>query len=327
MSVDLQMKKLILSFFFFLTANAMAQYNIENVTFQSQGKQLVGKLFLPATKIKGTFTIFGPVAFAKEQSPIQYATRLAKEGYITLIFDPRYYGQSEGEPRRFESRKAKVEDIIASVDFLLTRKEVNPQKLYALGICQGTNWVVEAATLDKRIQKVALVASHLLTPETAHNYCGGQEGVINKLERAKLAKQKFEKTGEVDYIHIVQENSDDKAALLLIKPIADWYLPWGNHAPYFAFRGEWENKITQMSELDIWGHDVIPFIEKLQQPVLMIHSDKAATGSDIPKRLFAKIPSQNKQLVWFAENQVQFQFYEDCVTIDKAVFELKTWAN
>jgi len=318
----------LISFLFIInTFTVMAQYQVENIAFTSQGKKVVGKLFVPTTEIKGAFTILGPVAFAKEQSPIQYATRLAKEGYIALIFDPRYYGESEGEPRRFESRQAKVEDIQASIDFLLTRKEVNPAKLYALGICQGTNWIIEAATLDKRIQKVALVASHLLTPETAHNYCGGQEGVINKLERAKLAKQKFEQTGEVDYIHIVQENNEDKTALLLAKPIADWYLPWGNHAPYFIFRGSWENKITQMSELDVWGHDVTPFIEQLQQPILMIHSDKAATGADIPKKLFEKIPSKNKKLIWLNENQVQFQFYEESVTIDKAVFEITKWTK
>lgn len=311
--------------FFFIPFVSMAQYQVENVSFTSQGKKVVGKLFVPTQKIKGAFTVLGPVAFAKEQSPIQYATRLAREGYLALIFDPRYYGESEGEPRRFESRQAKVEEVQASIDFLLTRKEVNPSKLYALGICQGTNWIVEASTLDKRIQKVALVASHLLTPETAHNYCGGQEGVNSKLEKARLAKEKFEKTGEADYIHIVQESAEDKTALLLAKPIADWYLPWGNHAPYFGFRGSWENKITQMSELDIWGHDVTPIIEKLQQPVLMIHSDKAATGAEIPKKLFEKIPSENKKLVWFKENQFQFQFYEEAITIDKAVFEITDW--
>jgi len=321
------MKNIVLVFLLFFSLNLMAQYDVENISFQSEGTKVAGKLFLPTkpTKNLPAITVMGPVAFAKEQSPLQYATRLAKEGFVVLIFDPRFYGESAGEPRRFESRKAKVADIQASVDFLLTRKEVNPKKIYALGICQGTNWTIEASTLDARIKKIALVASHLLTPETAHKYCGGQEGVQAKLEKATLAKQKFEQTGEVDYIHIVQENAEDKTALLLAKPIADWYLPWGNHAPYFAFRGTWENRITQMSELDIWGFDVGKIMKNLHTPTLMIHSDNAATGAEIPKKLFGTIPSENKKLVWFEEKQVQFQFYEESLTIDKAVFEITTW--
>jgi len=57
----------------------------------------------------------------------------------------------------------------------------------------------------------------------------------------------------------------------------------------------------------------------------MIHSDNAATGAEIPKKLFGTIPSENKKLVWFEEKQVQFQFYEESLTIDKAVFEITTW--
>lgn len=324
MGMNIKIISLILLTLLF-SGEIMAEYKIENVSFLSKGKKLVGKLLIPSEKPKGAFTILGPVAFAKEQSPIQYASRLAKEGYIALIFDPRSYGESEGEPRRFENRKWKVEDVQSSVDYLLTRKEISPDKIFALGICQGVNWTLEASTLDKRIKKVVLVASHLLTPETAHRYVGGEEGVKNKLNQARLSKEKFEETGKVDYIPIVREFDLDSTALLFPKPIAEWYLPWNNRAPYFGFRGSWENKITHMSELDIWGHDVTPIVKQLQSPILMIHSDNAATGPDIPKKIFELIPSKEKKLVWFEEKQFQFQFYEECITIDKVVWEIVNW--
>lgn len=54
-------------------------------------------------------TIIGPIGYIKEQSPTQYGTRLAKAGYIALIWDARYFGESEGEPRQFEDPMSKVQ--------------------------------------------------------------------------------------------------------------------------------------------------------------------------------------------------------------------------
>jgi hypothetical protein len=53
----------------------------------------------------------------------------------------------------------------------------------------------------------------------------------------------------------------------------------------------------------------------------VVHADYAATGKDIPKKLFELIPSKNKKLVWLG-SQVQFQFYEESLTIDKVVHEI-----
>ena len=166
-----------------------------------------------------------------------------------------------------------------------------------------------------------LVASHVLTPATALNYCGGADGVALKLKNAQAAKDKFEKTGEVDYIHIVQENQDDKTALLCCRMV----LTLEKSRTLFCIQRSLGKRITQMSELDIWGHDITPIFQKLHLPVLMIHSDNAATGAEIPKKLFAVISSKEKKLVWFEEKQVQFQFYEESLTIDRAVNDISKW--
>ncbi|MEP3279827.1 MAG: alpha/beta hydrolase [Stappiaceae bacterium] len=96
------------------TGNAN-MYDIREVTFTRDADTLVGQLFVPAGN--GPFpgvAIMGPVAFVKEQSPLQYASRLAQRGLAVLIFDPRYHGASSGEPRRFESGKAKINDLRAA---------------------------------------------------------------------------------------------------------------------------------------------------------------------------------------------------------------------
>jgi hypothetical protein len=297
-------------------------YTIEKVAFKSQETTIKGLLFVPENQSKpaSAFTVLGPVAFVKEQSPIQYATRLAKGGFVVLIYDPRFHGESDGQPRRFENGKAKVEDIIASIDYLETRKEVDKNNINMLGICQGANWAIKATNQDHRIKSLTIVAGHYLTRETADMYNGGAEQTNLRIEKAKIAKEKFEKNGEVDYIKIVKEKEDD-TALLTAKPIAEWYLPWANHKPYFSFRGLWENRITQMSELELWTTNIAEDMQNLQTSTLVIHADKAATGAEIPKKLFELIPSKNKKMVWLGK-QIQFQFYEESVTIDTTINEI-----
>ncbi|MCY0969391.1 alpha/beta hydrolase [Chryseobacterium wangxinyae] len=297
-------------------------YTTEKVTFKSHETNIRGLLFIPEGKKMpmAAFTVLGPVAFVKEQSPIQYATRLAKEGFVVLIYDPRFHGESDGEPRRFESGQAKVEDIIASVNYLESRKEVDKNKIQMLGICQGANWAIKATNFDTRIKNLFIVAGHYLTRETADMYNGGAVQTDLRIKNAKIAKEKFEKTGDADYIKIVKEKEGD-TALLTAKPVAEWYLPWENHQPYFAFRGLWENRITQMSELELWTTNIAEDMKKLETPTLVIHSYHAATGVEIPKKLFALIPSKHKKLVWLG-SQIQFQFYEESVTIDQCVKEI-----
>ena len=61
--------------------------------------------------------ILGPMTFQKEQAPARYAERLSRLGFTTLIFDPRYRGESGGLPRCYENPAAKAEDLSAALDY------------------------------------------------------------------------------------------------------------------------------------------------------------------------------------------------------------------
>jgi len=292
-------------------------YTVERVTFKSGGLDVVGNLFVPAGKGPWpAVAVIGPVAFVKEQVPLQYASRLVREGFAMLIFDPRYHGESAGEPRRWESRQAKVEDLRAAVSFLAGRAQVDAGRIHLLGVCQGANWVVEAAADEPRVRSVSIVAGHYLMPETAALYLGGPENVALRISRAQESRAAFLRNGQVDYIPIV--SLSDRDALLTAKPIHDFYYRWADRGPFAAHTGLWENRITRMSEADIWGHRIDEQLRRLNQPVLMVHSDRAATGPLIPRRLFDEIASKNKQAVWL-DGRNQIQFYQDPMTIDMVV--------
>ena len=296
-------------------------YSVHRVTFASQGLALAGNLFVPNGSRAGpAMVIVGPVAFVKEQAPLQYATRLAALNFVTLIFDPRHHGESEGQPRRHESPSAKIEDISSAIDFLSARSEVDRDRISVLGICQGVNWTIEAARTDPRISTISLVAGHYLTPEVARMYLGGDSEVDARLAKSAAAEKKFRQTGELAYMPVVSPSFTTPApdALLGAPFIQSFYIRWADRHPMLAHRGLWENRITAMSEHLIWGHRIDLSVQDLHLPVLMLHADRAASGPEIPRQLFDTMPSSLKQLVWLGP-QGQIQFYEDPITIDQTV--------
>ena len=303
-------------------------YAIERVGFRSQGVSLVCNLFVPnhtgstpAIK-RRAIVVMGPVGFVKEQAPLQYASRLVNDGSVTLIFDPRFHGESEGQPRRHESGTAKVEDIRAAIDYLITRPDVDANNIMMLGVCQGANWAIEAAIADRRIKRLAVVAGHYLTPEVAAMYVGSPERVAARVDAANAAETTYKATGVVEYMPVV--SLTDATALLTARPLYDWYIRWADRSPFLAHRGLWENRLTRMSEANIWGHRIDLAASKLKTPVLMVHSDRAASGAKVPREIFANFSSSDKTQVWLTGHS-QLQFYEDPITIDLVKPHLKSF--
>jgi uncharacterized protein len=308
------------------TSPIQSTYVTEQVNFLSHGVELVGRLYIPTglSQPAPAVPLLGPVAFVKEQSPVQYATRLAKAGFVSLAFDPRFHGESGGEPRRYESPEAKVADLKAAIDYLLTRPEVAQDLLYLLGVCQGVNWAIHTTTEDQRIRALAIVAGHYLTAEGINDYTGGADKTLARIEQGQQARAKYEESGEVEYIPVV--SLDDPDALLPRKPIYEWYRRWEDRGPFWEFHGNWENRITAMSEAELWTYRVDETVRTLNTPTLMIHADRAATGAIEPKRIFEQIATPDKQLIWLG-NRGQFQFYEEPETIDQCVANIAEWFN
>ena len=140
--------------------------NVGKVSFKNRyGITLVGDIYTP--KDKGAeplpaIAVAGPFGAVKEQASGLYAQELAERGFIALAFEPSYTGESGGEPRHVASPDINTEDFSAAVDYLTTRKDVNPEKIGILGICGFGGMGLNAAAMDTRIK--ATVTATILTP-------------------------------------------------------------------------------------------------------------------------------------------------------------------
>ncbi|KAF5574470.1 esterase lipase [Fusarium subglutinans] len=210
------------------------RYTVEKVTYPSHGETINGILYLPKDVANPPgVVVLGPYSFVKEQVPLQYATRLADEGYAALIFDPRTVGESTGQPRRLENPKMKGirmirlkpkmknEDVVSGLDYLAGRGDVDPKKLFLVGVCQGGPECLDVASYDDRVVAVASVTGYYRDHETdVWMICTGcvniEPGVDvgslklptpeqgealyqARIERARKAKELYDTTGEVTY--------------------------------------------------------------------------------------------------------------------------------
>lgn len=92
---------------------------------------------------------------------------------------------------------------MSAVGYLLTRSDVDPDYIGAVGICAGGGFMSKAVALDKRIKALATVAGFYHDPSVMKAWLG-EEGYRAKIELSRQAQKKYVESGEADYIPAVQ---------------------------------------------------------------------------------------------------------------------------
>jgi hypothetical protein len=285
---------------------------VNRVTFQSEGEKLVGNLYLPANYKAGdklpAVVVAGSWTTVKEQMPATYAQKLAEQGFAALAFDFRFFGESGGKVRGFESPSAKIADIKNAVSFLQTVEAVDGNRIAGLGICASAGYMAVATARDSRIKSFIAVAPWIHDATIVNTIYGGEEVVKAKIESSQAARAKFEQTGKAEYVPAISTTNKQAAMYGNV----DYYLN-----PKRGAIPQWANQFAVMS----WGEwltfSAMPQAKQIKVPTLFIHSEKAAIP-DGARRFFAAIPGKDKDIVWFPEAQ-QFDFYDQQATINQAV--------
>ena len=149
-------------------------YNEETVKFNSKKVSIEGTLTIPKKeKPLGAVLLLGPTTGSDREDQglfTQLASRLGAEGFIVLRFDGRGIGSSGGTASSVTSNE-QYEDSIAALDYLLSRKETDPNRVAVIGHDKGAFFASKLAADKKNVKALILMSPLIsLSGETDINF-------------------------------------------------------------------------------------------------------------------------------------------------------------
>ena len=184
------------------TFNVDKNIEAKSVAFENRyGFEVAGHLYLPkdfdVNKKYQAVVITGPFGAVKEQSSGLYAQELAKNGFVTVAFDPSMTGESSGKRRNMGSPEIFTEDYHAAVDFVSNLSFVDAEKVGAMGICGLSGMAITAAGSDARIKAVATASMYDMSESISDHYNGAYYTPAQReLVKKHLAKMRNEEARE-----------------------------------------------------------------------------------------------------------------------------------
>lgn len=305
---------LILALVLIIGGRAMADVNVEKVSFQNRyGIKLVGDLYTPQD-IKGklpAIAISGPFGAVKEQASGLYAKNLAERGFITLAFDPSYTGESGGRPRNVASPDINTEDFSAAVDYLSNRADVD--KVGILWICGFGGMGLNAAAMDTRIKAAVTSTMYDMSRVNAYGYFDTMDEKARYELKETLNNQRTKdfKNG----VYAKGSGLPDKLTgdePQFVKEYWEYYkTPRGFHKRSINSNGNW----NMTSALSFINMPILCFSNEIQSAVLMIHGEKAHSRY-FSEDAFKKLKGNNKEL-YIVKDANHTDLYDKKIPFDK----------
>lgn len=247
------------------------------ITFHNRyGIELAADLYKPKG-IEGkmpAIAVCGPFGAVKEQASGLYAQNMAERGFLTIAFDPSYTGESGGFPRNVASPDINTEDFNAAVDYLVTSDVVDPERVGIIGICGFGGMALNAASNDPRIKATVASTMYNMSRVNENGYFDAEDSkeARNK-KRAAMCAQRTEdyRTGTYKRAGGVVDPLPEDAPFF-VKDYWKYYkTPRGYHKRSVNSNDGWN--VT--SNLPFMNMPLDSFIQEIDNPVLVIHGDKA----------------------------------------------------
>lgn len=267
------------------------------ITFVNRyGITLAADLYVPknAGGKMAAVAVSGPFGAVKEQASGLYAQTLAERGFLTIAFDPSFTGESGGYPRYVASGDINTEDFSAAVDYLSTRKDVDPEKIGILGICGWGGMALNAAAVDVRIKATVASTMYDMSRVTAKGYFDSLDADGRYKLREALSKAR---TSDYESRHYtlaggLPDTLPDNAPQF-VKDYFDYYkTARGYHKRSLNSNGGWN--VT--SAISLLNMPLLAYADEIRSAVLIVHGEKAHSryfGEDAYKQL----KGSNKELL------------------------------
>jgi pimeloyl-ACP methyl ester carboxylesterase len=128
-----------------------AALGLLNVSFPARDGDTIGGWYIPSRNRAAIILCHG--SDGDRRGMLAHARALAPSGYGILLFDWPGHGESSGIVKFGAPERAALQ---GAVDFLVTRKEIDPGRIGAVGFSTGSYLLAQVASFDARIRAVVL---------------------------------------------------------------------------------------------------------------------------------------------------------------------------
>ena len=257
------------------------------------GLRLAGLLYIPdnfdLSKNYPAIVVTGPMLSVKEQAQSVYAKNLTAAGYVTLVFDGSYFGESEGQPRGQELPDVKESDIEAAVDYLTSLPYVDSERIGGLGICGSGSYMSVAGVKEPRIKAVTAIVPAISDISTSP-----MMGFFKPADEVTAAKEAYDKgEGDLMFLNFMPRAFDEGAAY--------YYSARGTHP-------RWSNQVVAWSQLELVKYNVTEIMKGMKKPYLVISGENAWSRPSSTE-IFEAVPHSNKAMYVILESRL-FYLYD-----------------
>ena len=218
-------------------------FSRKDITFKSEGLNLVGWLYLPNGLKSGekrpAIVMAHGWSAVKEMYLDSFAARFANAGFVVTVFDYRTFGDSEGEPRSHIDPAMQLEDYKNAITWSMMQPAVDPERIGIWGSSYSGAHVIHLAAFDRRV-KCAVAQVPLVN--AMENFRRLVRADHFPPTRDWLATDLMEQytTGKVNYAPVVAAQGQPCA--LPTQDSYDWFMQTGEtRAP------KWKNQQTVRS--------------------------------------------------------------------------------
>ncbi len=239
--------------------------------------------------------VSGPFGAVKEQSSGLYAQTLAERGFLTIAFDPSFTGESGGEPRYVASPDINTEDFQAAVDYLISRDDVDAEKVGILGICGWGGLAINAAAVDTRVKATVASTMYDMTRVTANGYFDSEDSAAaRKAKKEAMNAQRIKdfKAGTYELGGGVPDALPDDAPQFVKDYYAYYKTPRGYHPRSLNSNGGW-NKTSALSFIN---SKLLAYADEIESAVMVLHGEKAHSRY-FGETAYEMLKGENKELV------------------------------
>lgn len=239
-----------------------------DITFKSAGLRCAGWLYVPddppAGQKAAAIVMAHGFSGVKEMYLSNFAERFVAAGFVTLVFDYRYLGASEGEPRSQIIWFEQVEDYRNAITWISDQPEVDPNRIGVWGTSYSGAHVLHLGAYDKRVKAVvSQVHGGISAWDTIQNWMG-PDGIAQFLDFLMQDRIGRYKNGAVNYLKVVAPEGEPSA---LSRPEAfEWFTSEEIKMP-----PSWRNQVTIESLEKMLEYDVTSAIPRISPtPLLMV---------------------------------------------------------